>query len=123
MAGMDKLRRLQVWTAARTIARLSYRATRRGWGREHWGLADQIRRAATSIPANLAEGYGLGTRPQFIRCTRMALASAYELQTHLEMVRDEALLPAAVQEELEHASSRSVALLIGFLKSLEKPRR
>lgn len=52
----------------------------------------------------------------------MALASAYELQVHLEMVRDEALLPAPVQEELERAASRSVGLLIGFLKSLEKPR-
>src|SRR2546422_7737778 len=63
---------------------LSYRLTLEPPLSRHYSLSDQIRRAAPSIPANIAEGYGLATRPQFVRCLRIALGSANELRTRSE---------------------------------------
>src|SRR5207249_12295822 len=53
----------------------------------HFGLSDQIRRASASIPANIAEGYAMGTTPQFIKFLRIALGSATELATHSSLRR------------------------------------
>src|SRR5256886_10277244 len=97
-----KLDSLQAWTVARQVARSAYRLTLDPPLNRHFGLTDQIRRAAASIPANIAEGYALGTTAQFIRFLRIALGSGTELCTHLELVRDLALAPTeGVAEALE----------------------
>ncbi len=80
---MYKLRSLEVWKASYALALSAYRATMQGPLRRHFTLSHQIRRAGSSIPANLAEGYGLSTGLQLIRCTRMSLGSAYELPVHV----------------------------------------
>jgi four helix bundle protein len=48
-----------------------------------FGLTSQIRRASTSVPANIAEGYGRETRPSFVQSLRIAQGSLKELETHL----------------------------------------
>src|SRR5207248_9727952 len=65
-----KLDSLQAWTVARQVARTAYRLTRDPPLNRHFGLTDQIRRAAASIPANIAEGYALGTTARFVRFLR-----------------------------------------------------
>lgn len=115
---MHKLRALKVWQAASQLARDGYRLTLTAPLDRHFSLADQIRRAAVSIPANLAEGYGLGTTPQLLRCTRIALASAYELQVHLELVRDLELAGPGKTESSEKLADETVRMLIGMLKGL-----
>jgi len=70
---MHKLSSLEAWTRGRELSRVAYRLTLHGQLARHFGLADQIRRAAASVPANIAEGYALATTPQFIRCLRIAL--------------------------------------------------
>ena len=67
---------------------------------ELFRLGDQILRAARSIPANIAEGYGSGTRPEYRRFLWMARRSALELHTHLASAERERLLKNA---ELSHA--------------------
>jgi len=66
------------------------------------GIANQIRRAASSIPANIAEGAGQESRAQFARFLSIALASAFELESHLLLIeRIEASqrgLPAVLDE-------------------------
>src|SRR5256884_9788942 len=85
---MRRLESLEAWRAARQLAALAYRLTLEPPLSRHFPLVDQIRRAAPSVPANVAEGYGLATRPQFVRCLRIALGSAMELRTHLELVQE-----------------------------------
>jgi len=55
---------------------------------ERYGLADQIRRAAVSVPANVAEGYGRGSARDFARSLRIARGSLAELHSHLSLAID-----------------------------------
>ena len=107
----------RIW-AARKLAVLAYRLTLEPPLSRHFSLADQIRRAAPSVPANVAEGYGLATRPQFVRCLRIALGSAMELRTHLEIVQDLALSPAKSVADALQRCERLIGLIIGLIRSL-----
>src|SRR5438132_857986 len=84
---MRQLEQLDAWRVAQELAETAYRLTMTSPLDRHFGLMDQIRRAAASIPANMAEGYALSTTEQFIRCLRISLGSAAELRTHLDLVR------------------------------------
>src|SRR5438445_12001844 len=84
---MKQLASLQAWICANELARSAYRLTREKPLSRHFGLSDQIRRAAVSVHANMVEGYALGTTIQFIRCLGIALGSAAELHCHLEVPR------------------------------------
>ena len=119
---MHRFRALDVWRVARELSLTSYRATMESGFKGHYALADQIRRAAISIPANLAEGYGLGTRAQLTRCARMALGSAYELNVHLELAGELGLITGAAVIHLTHLTTRGISLLIGLLKGLDNNR-
>jgi four helix bundle protein len=56
----------------------------KGWPRDElFGLTAQVRRAATSIPANIAEGYGREHRGSYLQSLRIAQGSLKELETHL----------------------------------------
>lgn len=82
-AKVESYRDLLVWQQAVDLAVSIYDATR-GWPREElYGLTSQVRRAAASIPANIAEGYGRETRPSYEHFLRVAQGSLKELETHL----------------------------------------
>ncbi len=115
---MHQLQSLEAWNTAREVSRCTYRLTLAPQMRRHYGLTDQIRRAAVSIPANIAEGYALGTTPQLIRTLRISLGSAAELHTHLELLSSIALVEGAEVERLMRDTSRLIGLLVGLLKKL-----
>src|SRR2546426_11296427 len=97
---------------------IAYRLTLEPPLSRHFSLADQVRRAAPSIPANIAEGYGLTTKPQFVRCLRIALGSALELRTHLELIQQLALSPAEPTSEALGSCERLIGIIIGLIRSL-----
>ena len=117
---MRKLESLEAWTCGRAVSRAAYRLTLDAPLSRHFGLSDQIRRAAASIPANIAEGYALGTTPQFIRALRIALGSATELATHLELAGDLGLAPTGDALTL---CNREIGLLIGLVFSMNRRQR
>jgi four helix bundle protein len=85
---MGNHRDLQVWQRAREFAAKIDQETRQ-LGRGHGELADQLRRAALSIPTNLAEGASKGRDPEFLRFINIAIGSAAEcdsLLAHAELV-------------------------------------
>lgn len=67
------------------LARDCYVATDAFESRERFGLTDQIRRSAVSVPSNIAEGCGRGTPKEFARFLRIAYGSACELGTQLQL--------------------------------------
>ena len=74
---------LAVWQRSMDLAEAVYRLTRSFPPEEKFGLTSQARRAAASVPANIAEGYGRGTRPAYVNFVRIAQGSLKELETHL----------------------------------------
>jgi four helix bundle protein len=102
------------------LARAAYKLTLTAPLSRHYDLADQVRRAATSIPANIAEGYALATTPQFLRCLRIALGSSTELLTHLELVRDLDLVSSAAVEDARKACDEEISMLVGLIRSVQR---
>jgi four helix bundle protein len=79
----ESVEKLEIWQEAVEIVRIVYELTKK-WPREEmYGLTGQIRRAAVSIPANLAEGVGRGGAGEVGRFAQIALGSLYELDTLL----------------------------------------
>src|SRR5689334_23392092 len=115
---MRKLESLEAWKRARELSVLTYRLTLDKRLRHQFGLTDQIRRSAISIPANIAEGYALATTPQFLRYLRIALGSATELHTHLHVLASVELVPAEPTETAATLCDRVIGLLIGLIRSL-----
>ena len=115
-----RLESLKAWTQAKQVARDAYRASMDKPLCQHFRLADQIRGAANSVPANIIEGYALGTRPQLVRCLRIAFASACELSWHLEMAGDMELVPAERTRELQANNDTLIKLLVGLIKKLSQ---
>src|SRR5438309_7817562 len=90
---MRKLQKLDTWRGAQELARVAYLLTTAPTVSKHFALVDQIRRAAISVPANTAEGYALGSTPQFVRCLKIALGSSTELLSHLTLLESLHLIP------------------------------
>ena len=83
MSEVQSYRDLIVWQRAMDVAAATYELTRDYPRDEMFGLTSQSRRAASSIPANIAEGYGRASRQAYINFLRIAQGSLKELETHL----------------------------------------
>ena len=85
---MRNYRDLQVWSKAHNLTLDLYRISRDFPRDEIYGVTSQLRRAAASIGANLAEGCGRRSRSELARFVRIAMGSASELDYHLLLCRD-----------------------------------
>lgn len=93
---LKSYRELKVWDKAYALSLSVYRLTRDFPATELYGLVTQMRRAAVSIPSNIAEGCGRGSTQEYIRSLRTAFGSNSELQTQVMLSRDlKYLLPAS----------------------------
>ena len=90
---INTFRDLVVWQHGMELAREVYLATAAMPESERFGLTSQMRRAATSIPLNIAEGFAKWTRPEFVKGLRIAAGSLAELQTAYELAVSLELLP------------------------------
>jgi four helix bundle protein len=80
---IESYRDLLVWQQAMDLAVSIYDATRAWPKHQLYGLTSQVRRAATSVPANIAEGFGRENRGSYQQFLRIAQDSLKELETHL----------------------------------------
>jgi four helix bundle protein len=83
--GVSSYRDLKVWQGAMELATAIYAVTESFPGTERYGLAQQMRRAAVSVPSNIAEGYGRRTAKQRYNFLENALGSVFELETQVEL--------------------------------------
>jgi four helix bundle protein len=77
---MKDFRKLKVWEKAHITALIIYKSTKIFPKEEFYGITNQIRRAAVSIPTNIAEGCGRGSDLDFARFIQMAMGSASEVE-------------------------------------------
>jgi four helix bundle protein len=120
---MKQLESLDAYRTAQELATKAYGLTLTPTLRTHFALIDQIRRAAISVPANIAEGYALATTPQFIRCLRISLGSAAELRSHLDITKRLGLADSRDVDSTIALTMRVIAILVGLLKKLDRNRR
>ena len=85
---MEDFRNLKVWTKSHDLSLLIYQKTQLFPRDEMYGLTSQIRRAAISISANIAEGCGRRSDPEMQRFLQIARGSASEVECHLLLARD-----------------------------------
>ena len=85
MTTIKSFRDLEVWRTAMKLAEICYERTSPFPSRETYGLANQIRRAAVSIPSNIAEGHSRRTLPAYLNHLSIALGSQSELETQVEL--------------------------------------
>jgi four helix bundle protein len=90
---MSDFKKLHVWQKAHALALSVDRACKRIRGSQYASLRNQLFRAATSIPANIAEGRRQNSEKEFRRFLRIALNSTSELEYHLILARDTKVIP------------------------------
>jgi four helix bundle protein len=98
---MQDFRNLRVWQASRQLTVAVSAAVRRFPIEERFGLAAQLRSSVTSIGANIAEGFGRGSRADSARCLQIAVGSGCETLHHLITALDLGYLNQAEFDELE----------------------
>jgi len=102
--GFQSVQRLKVWQKSMNLVETSYKLSARLPMDERFGLISQIRRAATSIPANIAEGFGRWNARDFARFSAIASGSLRELETHLMIVQRLGYLDRVAVEAALHAA-------------------
>jgi four helix bundle protein len=115
LARPASFRDLILWQKAMALVRDVYAATKDFPREETFGLKLQIRRAAVSIPANVAEGHGRLTDLQYRHFLGNARGSLCELQTELELARDLGFVNDSRASALLDQSSEVARLLNGLL--------
>jgi four helix bundle protein len=93
MSEFKSYRELLVWQKSMQLVTDIYRETESFPKAEQFGLLNQIRRAAVSIPSNIAEGFGRQLSGDFARFLCIARGSLYELQTQIEIASNLRFLP------------------------------
>jgi four helix bundle protein len=115
---MQGYRDLKVWQLGIDITSLLYETTDKFTQREVYGLTSQIRRAAVSVPSNIAEGHTRGQTKDLIRFLGIARGSIAELETQLIVAKR---LEYVSDEELKHVTKmldEESRMLAGLRRSL-----
>lgn len=96
-----------------------YEATSSFPASEKYGLTSQLRRAAVSIPSNIAEGYGRGTSQDYLRFLRVARGSLFEVDTQLLIAQRMGYLNQSAHQQVENKLAETGRVLAGLIKSIE----
>ena len=112
-------RDLQVWQTGMDLAEQCYVVTRNFPKEELYGMISQIRRASSSIPANIAEGHGRKTRKEYIQFLYISQGSLKELETHLMLSKRVKLSPSDVIDTLLKQCESVGRLLSALIRALE----
>jgi len=116
-------KKLETWRVAMDLVERCYEVTRDFPRDELYGLTSQLRRAAVSIPSNIAEGYSRHGTRVYAYHVSIALGSYGELETCVEIASRLGLLGASARETLEPQLGLVGRLLYGLYASLERKLR
>jgi four helix bundle protein len=108
---------LQVWQLARDLRKLVYGLIRNFPNDEKFALSAQLRRAAVSITANIAESFGRYSFQENIQFCRLARGSAFEVRDHLIISLDQGYLTAEQYRDADSLSQYVIQTLNGYVRS------
>lgn len=115
MEKIHNFKQLRIWQKGIEIVTDVYKLTRKFPKDELYGLTTQMRRAAVSIPSNIAEGFKRFHNKEYKQFLYISLGSAAELETHLIIARDQGMIDESdlkdLAEKLDHLSRMTTVLM------------
>lgn len=115
-------RELEAWEASMQLAEKAYELTKRLPEAEKFGLISQLRRAAISVPANIAEGYGRVHRGDYLHHLSIAKGSLAEVETLLTLCVRLKMIDRAKMMPTWNQAQTAGKLLAALLRSLRNPK-
>src|SRR5713226_10532830 len=116
---MQDVKQLRVWQRSHALVLRIYMATSTFPDSERYGITGQMRRAAASIPANIAEGCARGGQSELRQFLYLSGGSASELEYFLLLARDLRLLTEKQHESLDQAVCEIKRMLTGLIQTVQ----
>jgi four helix bundle protein len=124
MMSVKSLETLEVWKKAKEFALRVYREVLPLLpSEEKWNLNHQLRRASSSVPANIAEGYGRFYFQEIIRFCYIARGSLEETLSHLVMCYELKYIPKPIFDSLEQDGEKLTQLINGYISYLKRSKQ
>ena len=117
---LENYKELKVWQKSYQLCLGIYKITKKFPGDEKYGLTSQVRRAAVSVPSNIAEGYGRKTTKEYIHALYIAYGSLCELETQVMLSGDLNYLNEEILTKVPEDIREVESMLKSLIKSLEK---
>lgn len=119
MSEIRSHRDLVAWQRAMDLAERVYSVTAAFPDVERFGLISQLHRASVSVPSNIAEGYGRGTIPDYIRFLRAARGSLGEIDTQMPLSARLGFITMPVYDRFLETANEVGRILAALIRSLE----
>ncbi|MBC8869398.1 MAG: four helix bundle protein [Planctomycetes bacterium] len=119
---MKDFRQLKVWEKAHQLTLTVYRVTKALPPDERFGLTSQIRRAAASVPSNIAEGCGRNSDAELARFMEIAMGSASEVEYQILLARDLEYVATPEHEDIHGRVCEVKRMLASFIQKLRADR-
>ena len=117
---IQSVKDLVVWSRAMDLTQMVYELVVHLPANERFGLSNQVRRAAVSIPSNIAEGWGYGKTGKYVHHLRIARGSECELRTQLELAHRLGLVDASSVVPILETAAEVGRMLSALIQSLER---
>ena len=120
MATIRTFRDLVAWQKSVALVTGVYQRTRVFPKEEMYGLVSQMRRAAVSIPSNVAEGFGRHSTNEYVRFLQISMGSLFELETQLEIAQNLGYLEPKQYEALEEDCREVERILSALIQGVKR---
>ena len=114
---VKNFKELVVWQKSMEVAKMIYSLVRKLPKEELFALSDQMRRAAVSIPSNIAEGHGRSSKKELVHFLFVSLGSASELETQLILSQQLGFLPQEQFDELNNLNNEVLKMLSALIRT------
>jgi four helix bundle protein len=118
---MHKFKELEIWKQSRSFCSEVYNVTSSFPDNEKFGLTNQLRRAAVSIPSNIAEGASRSSNRDFCRFLEIALGSSYEVETQLMISSDLGFIDDEILNDMILKLNSIIKMITRFKSTLLLP--
>lgn len=119
MGTIKSYRDLIIWQKSVDLVTKVYAVTAKFPSSEVYGLTNQLRRCAVSVPSNIAEGYGRNSTADYKRFLQIAVGSLYELQTQVEISLNLAYVSKEQYDELINLSTEVDKMMYSIIQKLK----
>lgn len=116
---IENFKDLKIWRLGKEIVMDVYSITAGFPQQENYGLVSQLKRAAVSIPSNIAEGFNRERNKDYRRFLFIALGSSAELETQIEIAFDLGYLPEPEKEKITEKIEHENRMMWNLIKRLE----